>query len=33
MSNITSAVGAGMGAGFDINAVIDATMAAERAPI
>lgn len=33
MANIASAVGAGMGAGFDINAVIDATMAAERAPI
>lgn len=33
MANVTSAVGAGMGAGIDINAVIDATMAAERRPI
>jgi flagellar hook-associated protein 2 len=33
MANITSAIGAGMGSGIDINAVIEATMAAERRPI
>lgn len=33
MANVTSAIGAGMGSGIDVNAVIDATMAAERRPI